>query len=89
MWQRVVATCPDDHLQHHMIQPRQLVRDKGIEFDRINSVTGHYGFYQGEDAVAVVIADKGELTIHYNPTTKQMTPEPGPDWFKLSTAPRR
>jgi len=90
MWQKVVAKCPDDQLQQHMIQPRQMVRDKGLAFDRINSVPGHYGFYLGDEPVAVVIRNGDTLDLFHIPTIEQLTlPKSLPAGVQFSSAGNR
>jgi hypothetical protein len=67
MWERVMATCPDDHLQLHMVQPRQMVRDKGLKFNRFVWAGDYYGFFQDDEAVAVVKKQDDRLVVFIDP----------------------
>lgn len=65
--QKMLAILPDDQIQSDIVRPRELARDRGIEFDRIVREGNHYGFYLGDKATAVIIRGKTQYDIHYNP----------------------
>lgn len=66
MWERVVAKCPDHHLQPHLREARQVARDRGFEFNRIVFEDNHYGFFQDETPVAVIIKQDDHYDVHSN-----------------------
>lgn len=61
--ERFLARCEDHQMQHHMIQPRAMVRAKGIEFNRYVWEGDHYGFFMDDKPVAVVKKQDDRLAL--------------------------
>jgi hypothetical protein len=72
----MIAQLPDEHIEHHLRQPRKMVRDKGIRFDQIEwsmvppeerwknpALNYVYGFFLAGEPVAVVKRQDNRLGL--------------------------